>query len=238
MYSKKITITGYDVGPDETLRISSLMRYFQSLAIEDLNRQGMSYEFLREHNMVFVLTKYAIHISEKIRSDMTYDFITFPCLVNGPAFIRDFTVCDSDGNRIVEASSEWVLINFETRRLLRPSALPGTVKSDGKIHDFYPARTFVCEEEDFIYEFVVTHSLLDENRHMNNCNYLNVIYDGFYSHDRLISPVADLDINFAHEALLGDLLQIRYHFEDGSYHISCHNTTKDNVCFTAVLHEN
>ena len=238
MYTRRFNITDYDVGADEIVRVSSLLKYFQTIATDDLDRQGMSYEFLRSHNMAFVLTKYSVRVYSKMHARSEYDFITSPCLVNGPTFIRDFTVCDTQGVRVAVASSEWVLIDFQSRRLLRPSALPGTIKNDGKIHDFYPSRTFVQEDFEFEYSLAVTHSMLDENRHLNNCNYFNVIYDGFYANHKSVSPVADIEINFAHEAVLDDKLSLKYHFDGKDYHISCHNLTKENVCFTASLHDN
>ena len=60
MQKSKIKITNYDVFENGRIKLSSILRYMQELAREDSDACGATYELLRSHNMVFVITKLAL----------------------------------------------------------------------------------------------------------------------------------------------------------------------------------
>ncbi len=211
------------------------MRYFQQIAREDLERFGMSYEFLRDNNIVFVLSKYKIKVYDTIPSETYYTLRTSPCEVKGVSFIRDFVLIDSNGKCVAEASSSWVIINFLTRRILRPTQLPKEVIPDDKLVGFAPEKILIDGDINFYYNVKVMHSLLDENNHLNNCNYMDIIFDGLYENNIEASQIANVDISFEHEALFDDMLRAEYSVTDDNISVKCYNLTQDNICFNAVI---
>ena len=136
MLTQEIKIKSFDVDHNDRIRISSLMKYFQQIARENLDSLGMTYNFLRQHNIVFVLTGYTIKLHAEIHSDDTVILKTAPCAVRGVSFIRDFTVESTNGKLLAEASSAWVIIDFEKRSVLRPNRLPIEIPTFDKLVDF------------------------------------------------------------------------------------------------------
>lgn len=236
MYTKEIKIKSYDVDNNSHLKLSSIMKYFQQVARENLDELGFTYDYLRKLNIVFVLSKYKIKTYRPIKADEHVIIKTSPCEVRGVFFIRDFAVEDSNGTRLIEASSSWVIIDFEKRSVLRPNHFPGVIPTDERLVDFYPERTNVLEECSFSYTTNVLYSQLDSNNHLNNCVYADIMFDGICQNGHNVPENFEMDMSFDHEALLGDELVVNYYIDDTKkFYISCINNTQQNTCFTVVL---
>ena len=174
MYIKPITIASFDVDRNGNAKVSALMRYFQQIARENIDQFGMTYDFLRQNNIVFVLTKYKIKIHDKILSDCEYIFKTAPCAIHGISFIRDFLIEDKNRKIVAEASSTWIIIDYINRSILRPNKLPKEIPPCDKLVDFIPERIRtnvlegdLCQNKMTDYQTKVSYTLLDQNNHLN-----------------------------------------------------------------------
>lgn len=242
MYSKIIKIASYDVDRNGKAKISSLMRYFQQIARENLDNDGMTYEFLRENEIVFVLTKYKIKVLNRINSDTEYLFKTAPCEIRGVSFIRDFVIEDLNNNVVAEASSTWIIINFNTRSILRPNKLPIQIPSCDRLVGFTPerVRTNVLEGESEFkkmndYNSKVSFSMLDQNNHLNNCNYADILIDGLFENQIELPDTYEMEMSFDHEAVVLSELVVHYSKDDEGILVSCENISDNCTCFTAEI---
>ena len=233
-YSRDIKIASYDVDQNNCLRISCMMQYFQQIARENLDMFGLTYDFLRENDIVFVLSRYSIKRFLPMYADRTYTFRTSPSLIHGPYFVRDFAVTDSDGNIAALASTAWVIIHYSDRRLLRPNALPIQIPIGTRLCDFIPDKTDVRENFEHRYNVHVVNSMLDSNNHLNNCHYMDIVTDGLYE-SNLPTDYTEFHLNYVHEAHFHDDLEVFYTVEDSTCFVRVLNSTQNNVCFTAVL---
>lgn len=239
MFSKEIKVKSYDVDKTSNIKLSSIMKYFQQIARENLDEFGMTYDFLREHNIVFVLSKYKIRILDKMYADKKYIFKTSPCAVQTVYFIRDFVVEDESGKRCAEATSSWVIIDFNTRSIVRPTKLPGVIAPDARLVNFDVERnrTKVRENCDYNYNTNVAYSQLDQNNHLNNCCYADIIFDSIYANDISIPESYSIDMSFEHEAKFKSELDVKIYCDDTAFAVICYNSTDANVCFSACISE-
>ena len=122
MLEQTIKIKSYDVHPNGLLKISALQKYMQQIAREDSDSYGATYKRMREQNMVFVLTKLSLRINRPIRDEEIITIRTVNNRLDGASFVREFLVSGSEG-LVAEATTYWVLLDFEKRTVLRPSAL-------------------------------------------------------------------------------------------------------------------
>ena len=238
MYIKEIKIKSYDVDRNNNAKISSVMKYFQQIARENLDQFGMTYDYLREHNIVFVLTKYKFKFYRNLRCDEIFIFKTSPCDIQGVSFIRDFVITDKNGNLCCEASSSWVIIDFTKRSILRPNRLPLPISPDPKLVDFVPDRisTNVRGSKQGVYNTTVLYSQLDGNDHLNNCCYADIMLDGFFSINGAIPFIKELDMSFDHEASVLSELSVEYFADNDKTYVFCTNQTSASSCFTAVFY--
>ena len=241
MYIKPITIASFDVDRNGNAKVSALMRYFQQIARENIDQFGMTYDFLRQNNIVFVLTKYKIKIHDKILSDCEYIFKTAPCAIHGISFIRDFLIEDKNGKIIAEASSTWIIIDYINRSILRPNKLPKEIPPCDKLVDFIPERIRtnvlegdLCQNKMTDYQTKVSYTLLDQNNHLNNCNYADILIDGLFENDIELPDSYQIEMSFDHEAKV--LSELCVHFERAESIIAvCKNLTENSTCFTAEV---
>lgn len=241
MYIKPITIASFDVDRNGNAKVSALMRYFQQIARENIDQFGMTYDFLRQNNIVFVLTKYKIKIHDKILSDCEYIFKTAPCAIHGISFIRDFLIEDKNRKIVAEASSTWIIIDYINRSILRPNKLPKEISPCDKLVDFIPERIRtnvlegdLCQNKMTDYQTKVSYTLLDQNNHLNNCNYADILIDGLFENDIELPDSYQIEMSFDHEAKV--LSELCVHFERAESIIAvCKNLTENSTCFTAEV---
>jgi acyl-ACP thioesterase len=121
--------------------------------------------------------------------------------------VRDFEVLGTDGHRMIEATSSWVVIDVTSRRMARPEdVLPS---EDTACHDFaieVPAGKVMMPrgvEQIFVTTHKVAYSDIDLVGHTNNARYVAWAMDCMdYGPEGV--RVDEVEIVFHHEAIPGD----------------------------------
>lgn len=230
MIERKINVASFDVFPNSTLKTSALQHYMQQMGREDCDEMGCTYIDMRNVNMVFVMTKMAIELSQPVYA---YDEIlirTFNNRVAGVTFDREFEIFKND-EKIGHATTQWVIIKFDTRQIVRPKDFPFEIPAHGlDCGSLRLPRNIVAENLEFAEERKVRLSDLDENDHLNNCVYSDIAMDAI-PYDRKEDFVKRACIIFKHEAKIGDVLRLERGENNGEFVINAYNSTSDMPCF-------
>ena len=117
-------------------------------------------------------------------------------------FLRDFMMTDREGNPKIKATTSWLVLNLETRRLVRdPNLLDqDTICSENVLDN--PADKVVMPkgvEPQFVTGHLVGYSDLDMNGHANNAMYMQWAMDAVNYEISSVKPVKEFTINFNHE---------------------------------------
>lgn len=232
MLERKIIVASFDVYPNSTIKPVALQRYMQQIAREDCDEMGCTYINMREVNMVFVMTKMGISVSKPI---FAYDELTVRTYNNriaGVTFEREFEFY-RDGEEVIHATTQWVIVNYDDRKIVRPKAFPFAIPA----HHIDCAtislpRAINIENLNDCGERIVRLSDLDENDHLNNCVYSDISMD-VLPYDRKEDFVSSACIIFRHEARIGDVLQLASGENEGKFAVSAHNSTSGQPCFEA-----
>lgn len=234
---KKLSVCSYDVIYNKTHKISSLYKYFQQIAREDLDAVGLTYETLLKKGIVFVLVKIKSIFYKPLFAYDELEFETTHRKVKGASFIRDYLI-KRNGEIVGETSSYWVLIDFNTRRLCRPSVLEGTLNAPKEICSFEIDDRFSFPDGIEIeeYPYTVVFSDIDENRHMNNTRYPDICMDSIVALPEN-AYVSEVRIDYVAEAKLGERLSVKHNIApaDGVYYFSAENVTTGAKCFDAII---
>ncbi len=123
---------------------------------------------------------------------------------------RDFVAYDGD-RKIAEASSEWLIINMETRRpVFVDEILPQLEEvciPDGALPKYKHLRAFDGEVS-IEMERKITYSDLDVNRHLYSMRYLQIALDTFDLDFFAKHRFTDIDLNFISEVLCGEVVTV------------------------------
>ena len=126
-------------------------------------------------------------------------------------FLRDFIMTDKEGKERVKATTSWLVLNLETRRLVRDPMLmeEGTVCTENVIET--PADKVQMPKDvpaELVLEHAVAYSDVDMNNHTNNAMYMQWAMDAVDYETASTKAVKEITINFNRETKAGDVVAI------------------------------
>ena len=172
---------------------------------------GFGYEDLIKNNTAWILSRVNIKFVDIPiwRDDIT--LTTWHKGANRLFFLRDFIMTDKDGKERVKATTSWLVLNLETRRLVRDPMLmeEGTVCTETVIET--PADKVVMPKDvpaELVLEHAVAYSDVDMNNHTNNAMYMQWAMDAVDYEIASAKAVKEVTINFNRETKAGDVVAI------------------------------
>ena len=205
------TIPCYQTDSRWRLKPASFMDLAQEAANTHAAILGFGYDDLISSRTAWILSRVNIHF---LRTPLWRDEVTLSTWHKGLErlfFLRDFILTDKEGNECIKATSSWLVLNLDTRRLVRDPHLmdEGTTCSDNALE--VPAGKVQMPkdiEASFVMDHIVSYSDVDLLGHTNNAMYMHWAMDAMdYS---LVSDrqVRELTVNFNHETKAGETVRI------------------------------
>ena len=192
----------YNADASWRLKPSSFMDLAQEAANLHAAILGFGYDDMIASKTAWVLSR--MHVvfvdTPRWRDDVT--LFTWHKGLERLFFLRDFMMTDREGNPKIKATTSWLVLNLETRRLVRdPNLLDeGTICSENVLDN--PADKVVMPkgvEPQFVTGHLVGYSDLDMNGHANNAMYMQWAMDAVNYEISSVKPVKEFTINFNHE---------------------------------------
>ncbi len=210
-YTEKHIIPCYDTDASWRLKPTSFMNLAQEAAGRHAVYLGFGYDDLIRNNTAWILSRVHVEFVDapKWREEVTLN--TWHKGLNRLFYLRDFLVTDNEGKARVKATTSWLVLNLETRRLVRDPMLmeEGTVCKDNVIET--PADK-VQMPKDAVPELVRSHAVsysdIDTNGHTNNAMYMQWAMNSVDYETASSKPVKEFTINFNHETKAGDVVDI------------------------------
>ena len=213
------TIPCFDTDAAWRLKPASFMNMAQEAAGQHAVHLGFGYDDLIVKNTAWILSRVNVKFIDtpKWREDVT--LTTWHKGLNRLFFLRDFVVTDKEGRERVKATTSWLVLNLETRRLVRDPQLmeDGTICTENAIE--HPADKVVMPKEiepEYVLEHLVAYSDIDTNAHANNAMYMQWAMDAVDYETASTMAVKEFTINFNHETKAGDRVALyRAEVRDG-----------------------
>lgn len=210
-YTEKHTIPCYDTDASWRLKPTSFMNLAQEAAGRHAVYLGFGYDDLIKTNIAWILSRVHVEFVDtpKWRENITLN--TWHKGLNRIFFLRDFLLTDDEGNTRVKATTSWLVLNLETRRLVRDPKLmeEGTVCREDVIET--PADKVQMPkdvEAELVRRHTVSYSDIDTNGHTNNAMYMQWSMNSVGYDITSSRPVKEFTINFNHETKAGDVVDI------------------------------
>ena len=220
----------HDVDHNGVARASSLMRYIQSAAQTQLTLNGMSYDELKGMKRAFILSRIKLEFTEPVRAYEPLTAVTYPCDSRGFSFLRCYAL-EKNGRTIGRAVSMWALIDTETRALVRVNDFELGLETH-EPHSLALSRFTMPAAIREVGTYTVNYGDLDQNRHMNNTRYPDMLCD--FTPDVRGLRVTGMSLSFLREAAYGHTLKVyRQAAEEGHYFRTVNE--QGEVCVEALL---
>lgn len=171
---------------------------------------GWSYDFLREKNLFWALSR--LHLEIDKMPDWN-DTVTIKSAPQKPDLFyapRDFLVYDAEGEILIRAMSYWIIIDLDTRRPTPPETFFSGYEfpTDKILFAHKPKKLRKPKNSDVINNHKILYSDIDQNKHVNNSRYVEFIMDGFPPKFWQKNKIKSMLINYSKEAVYGEELSI------------------------------
>ncbi|KAJ1417889.1 HotDog domain superfamily [Sesbania bispinosa] len=224
VYRQNFAIRSYEIGPDKTVTIETLMNFLQETAQNHVPSCGISgNDFGATHemslrNLIWVVTRIQIEVQRysKWRDEIEVDTWFDAAGKNGMR--RDWIIRDNYTKEIIaRATSTWMIMNRDTRRL---SKIPEEVKRE--VAPFSFNRLAITSEDtdcekvhkltDEIAESIQSGMAprwndMDANQHVNNVKYIGWILESVPKEVLENYNMTSMTLEFRRECTQSNLLE-------------------------------
>ncbi|MBO7230801.1 MAG: hypothetical protein J6V20_05260 [Bacteroidaceae bacterium] len=240
IFSKNYTITCYEADANQFMRPTAMLDLMQEAANVNASTLGFGYDEMINSNTAWVLSRIHVKFNNTPKWRDEVNLKTWHKGVSKLFYLRDFILSDKEGNPMILATTSWLIIDMNTRRLVRNSDL---ALSDTAMHAIEtPADKVVIPvdiEPELVRKHPVTWSEIDTNGHVNNVKYAVWAIDAVKPEDIKERPLKELLINYDAEVMPGDVVKIsrvRQETEEGViYYITGKVSDKQNFSVKLVF---
>lgn len=192
VFRQNFSIRSYEIGADRTASIETLMNHLQETALNHVKTAGLlgdgfgSTPEMCKKNLFWVVTKMQVMVDRYPTWGDVVQVDTWVARSGKNGMRRDWLLRDcKTGEIVTRASSNWVMMNKETRRL---SKIPDEVRAEIE-HYFVDAPPVVEDDSrklpkleettaDYVRDGLTPRwSDLDVNQHVNNVKYIGWILE-------------------------------------------------------------
>lgn len=205
-----------EVDKNFQVRFSNVCSMYQDAAVINVDELGLGMETLLEkYNYCWVVTRVYIEYYKVPKNKQPVTIGTYPAKIRGGfSFSRQAYIKNDKGEYIMKFSSDWILLDFSTRRMvLRPQIPYIHEEHEGELPD--PTRV-VKEEAKLLYSRMIHYSDCDMNNHLNNNRYIDMIQDVFDADFYEKYMIKTCTVNFEREVHSGETIDV-YVSDDKTY---------------------
>uniref|UniRef100_A0A7N0TC02 Acyl-[acyl-carrier-protein] hydrolase n=1 Tax=Kalanchoe fedtschenkoi TaxID=63787 RepID=A0A7N0TC02_KALFE len=192
VFSQNFSIRSYEIGADRTASIETLMNHLQETALNHVKTAGLlvdgfgSTPEMSKRNLIWVVTKMQVLVDRYPTWGDVVQVDSWVASSGKNGMRRDWLIRDSNtGETLTRASSVWVMMNKQTRKL---SKMPDEVRAE--IQPYFIDSDPVVDEDsrklpkldevtaDYVRKGLTPRwSDLDVNQHVNNVKYIGWILE-------------------------------------------------------------
>jgi acyl-ACP thioesterase len=212
IWEQEVRVNAYECDFNLAWKPASFFQHLTEIAGVHATQLGFGFQAMQEMNYFWVLSRMKIQFHAFPRAGELIRIRTWPKTIQQKLFfIRDFEVQTLSGEPLASASSAWLVINTETRRMV-PSAtlnlaLPN-LPDRCALTEFLEKIVIPPETEERL-RACASYSTVDVQGHVNNSRYVEWICDSFEMETFKQQRPAWMQVNYNTEVLPGEQISLR-----------------------------
>lgn len=205
-YTKKFTLDKNSFDSKGNIYPYYVLDIFEKAAAEHGNLLGAGEEQMKEKNLFWVISGILYQVLGTVKPNEELIIRTWPLKPEKINFRREYVIYNSEGEKIIKGSANWLTIDRNTRRLVPGVDVFGerefsdTVNFEGRIPRL---RNFDGGKK--IMDITPREEHIDSNGHVNNKHYTTFIYNALSGFSGVI---AKFQIEYAAEIMPGDKVSV------------------------------
>ena len=211
IWEEKIKVRSLDVDSYDRFKLSAVFSYLSDAASAAADSLGVGFRQLKERNLFWALSWAKLEIQTYPKYEDEIIIKTWHKGYHRLFALRDLLFCDNSNKVFCKATTAWLVVKLDNRKITPPSILnipdhlQNKVDALACLPDKIPAGT---EMQD-IYSKMIRYSDVDFNRHVNNAKYVNYILDAYPHKHFEHNNIKSFEISYSSEISSGDEIIIR-----------------------------
>ncbi len=201
----------------------------QEIAGEHAIALGFGYDDLKKNELFWVLSRIWVKIYKRPRWREKFSVSTWSRGTDGFYGYRDFQLHDEEGKNIVEATSSWLAINLETKRIQRLDKIKSFPTMDESLFGSNAKKVKPPISDDPLIFSPTLFNEIDINQHFNSGRYLERILDSYNFSFHAKNELVEFEVNFLKEGMPHDQLAIKKEDQGNGCHLCSVVRQADNV---------
>jgi medium-chain acyl-[acyl-carrier-protein] hydrolase len=223
-------VGSFQVHPDGKISITSLADLLQEIAWRHADSADFGRNLLDSHQM-WVLSRLEIKVTKFPKWGESIRLFTGGRGADKLFAFREFLVWDRNGQILARGMSSWLLLNSETKRILRPEQVLPPALFDPTTKPAWQPGKIVTEGELIAEEEIkVRLSDLDLYNHVNNTSYIRWVENLLF--DQGIRP-ENIAINYVAECIQGDKVVLKLFEKESKFTIE--GKVNEKIVFLAEV---
>lgn len=209
---KDFTIKYCDTDFKDTLKISALLAYLEEVACCSADELGFGYAYLKSKKHAFMVSNTRAEFLRPIKLGEQVTFATWPLPPTHVVFNREYTADSQEGERLLNVSSRWCLIDMTTGKIAPSKVIDNqdysaynTAKALENVKWKIPAFDVTGEEVRF--SLKIANSEYDHNMHVNNTRYADYCLNCFSVEELKRLWVQSFMISYVKQCHEGEVLR-------------------------------
>lgn len=191
----------------------------QDIAWEHANILGFGYDTLRKDQQFWVLSRFLVKIDRRPTWGEKFTLETWSRGTDGFYGYRDFNFVDENGTNIIQATSSWLVINAETKRIVRLTEFNDFPKYEESVFGENAGKVNSPQNNGELEFSPVRFNEIDINQHFNTGRYIERIIDSYDFDFHANHELTEYEINFLKEGMPTDRLAVKKQKVDDANHL-------------------
>lgn len=180
IFEKHYTVGNRDVGTNNKATNKAMLKYLENIACRHSDEVGYGINTIEKTKVVWILLDWKFKVIERPIYGQTIKVRTWSRKMEKCYAYRDFEVYDQNENILAIATTKWIFLDADTRKIQRiPEELASKYKQETERHVFEDEIEKMHEPENKqeSLKLKVRRTDIDINNHVNNLNYLDLAYE-------------------------------------------------------------
>ncbi|XP_022939594.1 palmitoyl-acyl carrier protein thioesterase, chloroplastic-like [Cucurbita moschata] len=220
-YRQTVVIRSYEVGPDKTATMESLMNLLQETALNHVWMSGLlsngfgATHGMMKHNLIWVVSRMLVEVDHYPIWGEIVEIDTWVGASGKNGMRRDWLIrSQATGHVYARGTSTWVMMNQQTRRLskmpeeVRAEISPWFIEKHAIKEDAYEKISKLDDKAKYMNsDLKPKRSDLDMNHHVNNVKYLRWMLETIPDHVLESQQLSSIILEYRRECGSSDIVQ-------------------------------
>lgn len=213
------------------------VRLCQEISEAHSRAMGVGYEELMLRNSIWILSRAYYYIYKRPQAFEKIMLSTWSRGTDGLFAFRDYRMTNEAGETMLTGTTYWPMIDFTTRKPIRLKEIMSHYEcctDEATDHSVLERlRLPDMTNPDGCIEQTAAFSMIDHAQHVNNAEYVRLVFDSLMQTDFDLDKPFGFEINYQHETQPDDTLSISRKQDDDS--VWCQILNSRGVSVTAKI---